>query len=43
MIGGAPVTQRYADQIGADIYASDASAAARIARETIEKRPGAAV
>jgi 5-methyltetrahydrofolate--homocysteine methyltransferase len=33
MVGGAPLTQAYADQIGADAYASDASAAARMARE----------
>ena len=31
MIGGAPVTQAYADQIGADGYAPDASSAARLA------------
>jgi len=32
MIGGAPVTQAYADQIGADGYAPDASSAARKAK-----------
>ena len=31
MVGGAPVTDAYAKQIGADGYASDASAAARVA------------
>lgn len=31
MIGGAPVTKAYADQIGADGYAPDASQAAKIA------------
>ena len=31
MIGGAPVTQAYCDQIGADSYASDASTAAELA------------
>ena len=31
MIGGAPVTKAYADQIGADGYAPDASQAARMA------------
>lgn len=36
MVGGAPITQAYADEIGADGYAADASAAARIARELIE-------
>jgi 5-methyltetrahydrofolate--homocysteine methyltransferase len=35
MIGGAPVTQNYADEIGADIYASDGPSAARRAKETI--------
>ena len=33
IIGGAPVTQEYADQIGADGYARDASAAVRVAAE----------
>jgi 5-methyltetrahydrofolate--homocysteine methyltransferase len=32
MIGGAPVTQRYADEIGADGYAADASSAVDVAR-----------
>ena len=35
MIGGAPVTQNYADEIGADIYAPDGSSAARKAKEAI--------
>ncbi|MBN1679237.1 MAG: corrinoid protein [Anaerolineae bacterium] len=35
MVGGAPVTQAYAEQIGADGYASDASAAVRKAHELI--------
>jgi 5-methyltetrahydrofolate--homocysteine methyltransferase len=35
MIGGAPVTQNYADQIGADIFASDASSAVRAARQLV--------
>jgi 5-methyltetrahydrofolate--homocysteine methyltransferase len=33
MIGGAPVTQAYADEIGADGYAPDASRAATLAKE----------
>jgi len=33
MIGGAPVTQNYADEIGADGYARDAASAADIAKE----------
>ena len=32
LIGGAPLTQAYADQIGADGYAPDASSAARAAK-----------
>jgi 5-methyltetrahydrofolate--homocysteine methyltransferase len=35
MIGGAPVTDTYAKQIGADGYAQDASAAARLAQTFI--------
>jgi len=35
MIGGAPVTQRFADEIGADFYAADASSAARKAKEAV--------
>lgn len=37
MIGGAPVTQAYADQIGADGYAPDAASAAEKAKELIEE------
>ena len=33
MIGGAPVTQRYADDIGADAFSDNASGAVRVARE----------
>jgi 5-methyltetrahydrofolate--homocysteine methyltransferase len=35
MVGGAPVTQAYANEIGADGYAPDASAAVRKAKELI--------
>lgn len=35
LIGGAPVTQEYADQIGADGYAPDAASAVAIARSLI--------
>ncbi len=35
MIGGAPVTQEYANQIGADGFAADASSATRITRELL--------
>jgi 5-methyltetrahydrofolate--homocysteine methyltransferase len=37
MIGGAPVTQNYADQIGADGFAPDASRAVTTARELVLK------
>ena len=33
MIGGAPITQAYADKIGADGYGKDAGAAVRLAKE----------
>ena len=36
MIGGAPVTQEYADKIGADGYAADAASAVDVARELIK-------
>ena len=32
MVGGAPVTQSFADEIGADAYASDAASAAEVCR-----------
>jgi 5-methyltetrahydrofolate--homocysteine methyltransferase len=35
MIGGAPVTQDFADQIGADGYASNAAGAAELAKEFV--------
>ena len=35
MVGGAPVTQEFADSIGADGYAPDASAAVRLAQRLI--------
>ncbi len=35
MIGGAPVTQDYADKIGADAFAPDASSAIRAARQLL--------
>ena len=35
MIGGAPVTQDYANQIGADAFAPDASSAVRTARQLL--------
>ena len=35
MIGGAPITQEYADQIGADGYSTDAASAAELAKKLI--------
>ena len=35
MIGGAPVTQAFADQIGADGYASNAASAAELAKQFV--------
>ncbi len=35
MIGGAPVTQAFADQIGADAYAPDAGSAVEVARRVL--------
>jgi 5-methyltetrahydrofolate--homocysteine methyltransferase len=35
MIGGAPVTQNYADKIGADGYAADAATAVEIAKDLV--------
>jgi 5-methyltetrahydrofolate--homocysteine methyltransferase len=41
MVGGAPVTQEYADMVGADGYAADASTAVRLAKDLIEKKRAA--
>jgi methylmalonyl-CoA mutase cobalamin-binding domain/chain len=38
MVGGAPVTQEYADVVGADGYAADASTAVVRAKELIRRR-----
>jgi len=35
MIGGAPVTQAFADEIGADGYAPDAASAADVAKKLV--------
>ena len=42
MVGGAPVTPEYADAVGADGYAADASTAVRLAKALIENRRSAA-
>ena len=33
MVGGAPITQEFADEIGADAYTADAASAAQKAKE----------
>jgi methanogenic corrinoid protein MtbC1 len=38
MVGGAPVTQEYADAVGADGYAADASACVKRAKDLLNKR-----
>ena len=38
MIGGAPVTQRFADEIGADAYTSNAGEAAEVAKAYLESK-----
>ena len=38
MVGGAPVNQAFADQIGADYYTEDAASAAEVAKEAVLKR-----
>jgi 5-methyltetrahydrofolate--homocysteine methyltransferase len=43
MVGGAPVTQEYADVVGADGYAPDASAAVAKAKELLRRRRAMAV
>jgi methylmalonyl-CoA mutase cobalamin-binding domain/chain len=41
MVGGAPVTQEYADAVGADAYSADASATVKKAKELVEQRRSA--
>jgi len=43
IVGGAPITQRYADEIGADGYAENASAAVALTRRLVGAGPLAAV
>ena len=38
MVGGAPVTQEYADAVGADGYAADASATVKRAKDLLHRR-----
>ena len=39
IVGGAPVTQRFADEIGADGFADNAAAAVALARRLMGRRP----
>ncbi|HIU66923.1 MAG TPA: corrinoid protein [Candidatus Caccomorpha excrementavium] len=41
MVGGAPVNQNFADQIGADYYTADAASAAEVARKAILEKKSA--
>ena len=41
MVGGAPVTQEYADVVGADGYSADASSAVKKAKELVARQRGA--
>jgi methanogenic corrinoid protein MtbC1 len=43
MVGGAPVTRRWAEEIGADGYAKDAMSAVELARQLMEQKTPAAV
>lgn len=38
MVGGAPVNQAFADEIGADYYTEDAASCAEVAKKAIESR-----
>jgi methanogenic corrinoid protein MtbC1 len=38
MVGGAPVTQEYADAVGADGYAADASATVKRAKALLDEK-----
>jgi len=40
LVGGAPVTQKWADDIGADGYAENALGAVRLALRLMEKKQG---
>lgn len=40
MIGGAPITQEFADEIGADYYTPDAASAAEVAKKAVLEKRG---
>ncbi|HET6176123.1 MAG TPA: cobalamin-dependent protein [Candidatus Sulfotelmatobacter sp.] len=43
MVGGAPVTRRWADEIGADGYAANAMSAVALARELMQHKTQSAI
>lgn len=43
LVGGAPITEAYAREIGADGYATDAGQVAKLARQLLNLREGAAI
>ena len=43
MVGGAPVTRKWAEEIGADGYAKDAMSAVALARSLMEQKAQSAV
>ena len=38
MVGGAPVNQAFADQVGADYYTADAASCAAVAKQAVESK-----
>ena len=38
MIGGAPINDSFAEEIGADFYTSDAASDSEVAKEAVEKK-----
>jgi 5-methyltetrahydrofolate--homocysteine methyltransferase len=38
MIGGAPVNQAFAEQVGADYYTADAASCAEVAKKAVESK-----
>lgn len=43
MVGGGPISQNFADKIGADGYAPEASKAARLAKELVRRKKNATI
>ena len=43
MVGGGPISQNFADKIGADGYAPEASRAARLAKDLVRGKKYAAI